>query len=135
MPFPPAPRGQQSTTPLPCCPVPAAQGAADAAVASEEIYWLVLQFLGAGPCAAAAQALEREALALGLLPRRHDAQGAPPGPTCRAARHLACLPPPPVPGMGAFAGAALGAAPAAPPQSAWACSPRLPPPLQVASTP
>jgi len=100
MPFPPAPRGQQSTTPLPCCPVPAAQGAADAAVASEEIYWLVLQFLGAGPCAAAAQALEREALALGLLPRRHDAQGAPPGPTCRAARHLACLPPPPRPWHG-----------------------------------
>jgi hypothetical protein len=41
-----------------------------------EVYYLVLQFLKDGPCAAVARQLEAAARANGLLPTRHTFDGA-----------------------------------------------------------
>ena len=43
-----------------------------ASVDASELHFLVLHHLRGLPCPDAAAAFEREALALGLLPRRHD---------------------------------------------------------------
>ena len=42
---------------------------------TDELHFLILHYLASTPCAAAAEAFSREALAHGLLPRRHDPFG------------------------------------------------------------
>lgn len=42
----------------------------------EDLHYLILNYLQAGPCQAAAQVLEQEALQHQLLPRRTDIYGA-----------------------------------------------------------
>jgi hypothetical protein len=56
-------------------------------VSEAEVYYLVLQFLKDGPCAAVASQLEAAARAHGLLPTRHTFDGARPTAVCIMNKH------------------------------------------------
>lgn len=75
------PAGAEPAAPAPAgggaLPRPAAGGGAHD-MEEAEVMQLVLHWLASGPCSGAARTLEREALSLGLLPKRHDPTGAPP---------------------------------------------------------
>ncbi|KIY94943.1 Bromodomain and WD repeat-containing protein 1, partial [Monoraphidium neglectum] len=71
-------------------PVQDVSGADAPHVDAGEVMQLVLHWLAAGPCSGAAAALQREAEALGLLPKRHDVRG---GASAQTYRRLAAAQP------------------------------------------